>query len=291
MIRFPPKRILVAVDLSRPSAAAWWHASLWAKRFGARLKAVHVQAPPPLDIPSVPQVPGGNRAFLRDLSAELRRLTGGPPADVLEGDPVVTLLRVIRSWKPDLVAMGTHGRAGLQRLVLGSVAEALMNESPVPVLAVHDEPRAESEGPVLRAVLAPVNFTPYSDQAFLYAAALAAGFGAKLTLQHLLEGEPWDRARASEEELIGRLPLGVREACEPRALVSKGPVVKAIAKAAEGHDLVVLSAHRRGLVQGSLFGTTAQQLLRSVRTPLLAVPQAPAPAQFQIGRWAQTPKR
>lgn len=280
MTRFPPKRILVGVDLSKQAAEAWLMAQDWAKRFGATLKAVHAAAAPPIEFPMGIPGPSGlsGRSGRRALAAELRRHIGASGIEVLEGNPVVTLLRVARTWNADLIVIGTHGRQGLERVLLGSVAEALVRRSKVPVLTVW------SKVPV-RSVLAPVNFTPYSDHAFAVAASTAAALGASLTAQHAYEAEGGPaaergaRAAARLRRMAGLLPAKVRQACRPKTLLSRGRALDAILAAAREHDLIVLAAHRRGLLHDAVLGTTAEQALRLSAMPVLAVP-APAPKAF-----------
>ena len=60
-------------------------------------------------------------------------------AEVAEGDPVDTIIRRAETWPADLIVMGTHGRTGLERLLLGSVAEKVLRRAPCPVLTM---PRA-----------------------------------------------------------------------------------------------------------------------------------------------------
>lgn len=270
MLRFPPKKILVGIDLSGPSLAAWRHAAAWTEKFGAQLRAVHSRGPEPLDIPAVPRLPGGAAAIAEDLREEFRRRTGAPGLDVQEGDPAVTLLRIARQWRADLLVVGTHGRTGVPRLLLGSVSERLLRESPIPVLAVHEDPAP------LRSVLAPVNFTGYADQAFRYGADVAAAFGAQLVAHHVAGlGRALEKTRLRLEREILSLPPQVRRACMPRVALSEGAPSEAIARAAGSHDLIVLSAHRKGFLHDLMVGTTAQQVLRTARKPLLAVPAAP----------------
>lgn len=278
MLRFPPKRILVGVDLSAPSLAAWQHAERWAEAFGSQVKAVHSFGPEPLDVPGVPRIAGGAQALAKDMDSDFRERTGAG-LQLEEGDPVVTLLRVARIWKAELLVVGTHGRTGASRLLFGSVAEAVLRESPLPVLAVHDEPKP------LKTVLAPVNFTSYAERALAFAGAVAAGFGAKLTAHHIaVGGETFAPSRARVEELLGKLPAAVRTATAVRPLVSRGEPAEMIARLGAGYDLVALSGHRKGLLRDWLVGSTAQRVLRGARTPLLVVPDVET--RFALARWS-----
>jgi nucleotide-binding universal stress UspA family protein len=62
---------------------------------------------------------------------------------VISGDPAERVLNAARDLGADLIVIGTHGRTGLKHLILGSVAERVVRESPVPVLAMHAAPRSQ----------------------------------------------------------------------------------------------------------------------------------------------------
>jgi nucleotide-binding universal stress UspA family protein len=78
------------------------------------------------------QIAAAARSSLEKLAAE----QGGLRSELRCGDPAAEILRAIDELKPELVVMGTHGRRGLARLLLGSVAEKVVRSSPVPVLTV-----------------------------------------------------------------------------------------------------------------------------------------------------------
>lgn len=146
------ERILVPVDYSTCSSAALRCAAGLAKSFGATLDIVHVWDRPSYvtDIVMTATDPMSSKSLLRkiqenaerDLSEFLKSadapgvaLTGR----LISGEPAAALLRELEHGKYDLVVVGTHGRTGLSRALLGSVAEKLVQLSRVPVLTVPDE--------------------------------------------------------------------------------------------------------------------------------------------------------
>ena len=274
-MRFPPRMILVAHDLSDASRTAWRHAEALAESCGAALAVVYVDPwhaavdllPPPDMIPS----------HVRSLRARVRAAVGaGPKISILQGDPAGRILNFARAQPPDLIVIGTHGRKGLQRALLGSVAEAVIRGATVPVLAARGPVRA------IRAILAPVNFTPYSDYGFAYAAAAAAALPARLTALHLTGDPLWDgNSRYQLSNLIRRLPAEVRKNCRPLAQEFVGEPVKGILKASKGHDWIVLVAHRKSLIKDAFLGTTVERVLRRSSIPVLSVP-APGRAPFAL---------
>ncbi len=122
------RRLLVATDFSRPADVALRTASGLAANLGASVRLVHVAGP------SADRARAERRlaAYMQDL----RR--GGLEAEgrCLAGEPVTIILAQAAAWQADLLAVGTRGRQGLHRLVLGSVAEELLRRAGCPVLTV-----------------------------------------------------------------------------------------------------------------------------------------------------------
>ncbi|HUO04862.1 MAG TPA: universal stress protein [Candidatus Binataceae bacterium] len=137
------KRILCPIDYFSHSMAALEYAVDLAKQHGAKLILLNV-APLPLGESVVSPVPlepfpfqdAEHRKQLEKIAHE--RVEGKVFFEIMvvAGDPGPAIMRAIRSSTPDLVVLGTHGRRGIGHLVLGSVAEFIVRESPVPVLTV-----------------------------------------------------------------------------------------------------------------------------------------------------------
>ena len=149
--RFPPRRILVPMDLTPVSLGAWEDAKGLALRFDASLDAVYVNEwiPYGTDHPDTAVRP----KLSRDARQEMRRRLGSDARiHVLTGD----LPWGIFSWSGsrgfDLMVIGTHRRRGIRRVLVGSVAETLVRNSPIPVLVLGRKPRT------VRSILVPVNF-------------------------------------------------------------------------------------------------------------------------------------
>ena len=266
MIRFPPKKILVAYDLSDVSRTAWRHAAALAGRCGAALEAVYVEPwqagvelmPPPILTP----------AGARMLRAKVRAQIGeGPRITILHGDAAQRILSLARLHRPDLIVVGTHGRQGLKRAVLGSTAEAVIRSSPVPVLAARGKVRD------IRSILSPVNFTPYSEYGFAYAAAAAAVLSSRLKALHVTDDPIWSgNLQYRLSNLAHRLPPKIAKKCRPQMESAVGDTVEGILKARRGQDWIVLVAHGKSLIKDAFFGTTLEQVLRRSSIPVLAVP-------------------
>jgi nucleotide-binding universal stress UspA family protein len=148
------RRILVPVDGSAPSKRALLEAIKVVKGWGgAKLRLVHVVDELVMDAMYVgayyqnlvDSLRAVGQATLDDAVATVRQHALEAEAVLLEtvgrraADHVVTQAR---EWPADLIVMGTHGRRGIRRLLMGSDAELVLRTSPVPVLLVRDEPEA-----------------------------------------------------------------------------------------------------------------------------------------------------
>lgn len=278
MDRFPPKRIIVAVDLSGPSLAALDAAEALARCGSAALEIVYVQHPPLIGawvgLDGMPaSVPPSTQEPRRKMEERLRKAAGGFPAErtkirTVHGWPPAALLGLAKPERADLLVMGTHGYAGLDRLLTGSVAEAVIRHAHIPVLAV---PERKSGSLILR-VLAPWNGRPYATRALRWAREVARSLAATLVVLHVDESaspvkEDWPVLRRRLESMLGTGP-------DWRLLVRAGDArARIIAEANSGrYELVVLSAHRRAFASDFILGSTVERLLRHSNVPVLAVP-------------------
>jgi nucleotide-binding universal stress UspA family protein len=141
------RSILHPTDFSERSEYAYRLACSLARDYSARLLIVHVCPPAVAVYGDMILAPPAGTDF-QEVKDKLLRLQG-PDSRVLaehrleEGVPAEEILRVAQECKSDLIVMGTHGRRGLRRLLMGSVAEQVMRNAPCPVITVKT-PFAES---------------------------------------------------------------------------------------------------------------------------------------------------
>ena len=138
-------KIGCGTDFSEPSRLAMLKAAELARRLEAELELVHVYTPPPSTGPDMLVTPEGVGAMAFDeldktmamWRDEAERLVGRPVrSTVVPGDPAGEMARFAQERPFDLLVVGTHGRRGLKRLVIGSVAERVVREAPCTVLVV-----------------------------------------------------------------------------------------------------------------------------------------------------------
>ena len=135
----PIKTIVHATDFSAHSQCAWEMACALARDYGVRLFLVHVEPPAPAfaELGAIPPEPMDRRA-LEKMLAEIKPADGSQAVTrkLLVGDEAGEIIRFATENRADLIVMGTHGRTGLGRLILGSVAESVMREAQCPVMTV-----------------------------------------------------------------------------------------------------------------------------------------------------------
>lgn len=204
----------------------------------------------------------------------VRRFTMGVPRDV-----IVELLRDDPAF--DLVVMGTHGRTGFARILLGSVTEGIVRQAPCPVMAV----RAGRNVAPFHHVLCPIDFSESSRAAVYLAAELATSSGAGITLLHVVE-LPLTRAGrlaplgfvADSEKKSGQLLAEWAAALAARAAVpvttqlrtgSPGVQTLALLEDDPSFDLVVMGRHARTGVRRLLLGSVADKVVRHAGCPVL----------------------
>jgi nucleotide-binding universal stress UspA family protein len=132
------KKILFPTDFSSCSDAPLAYATVLARDTGATLLIVHVEEPP-LAYGGGEMyygTPEPDYAGLERMLANVRPTDPAVPCErrLVSGSPAETIVELAAAEEVDLIVMGTHGRTGLRRLLMGSVAEAVIREAPCPVL-------------------------------------------------------------------------------------------------------------------------------------------------------------
>ena len=199
------RRILCPIDFSDYSRRALDHAIAIARWYGSTVTALHVFSPTPVAAYGTsPEVfaPIVLTAVDRDqLLADTKAFVAAEAAPgitieavVREGTTAAEILDQASDMNADLLVMGTHGRSGFERLLLGSVAEKVLRKASCPVLTVPRRlPDAVPAGPVIfKRILCPVDFSDSSLLALKYAKSMAQEADGRLTVLHVLSHEYGD---------------------------------------------------------------------------------------------------
>ncbi len=277
MRRFPPRRILVAADLSGPSLSAIEAGKALALRWGAALEIVHVQHPPLVaawaGFDGMPaSVRSSTHETRRKIEERLRRAAGDFPVERLKlvmvhGWPQTELQELARPDRADLMVMGTHGYGGLDRMLAGSVSEGVLRRARIPVLVVPEKKAVAGAS----RILAPWNGRPYATRALRWARELARSLGSTLDVLYVNEfGAPIEKDEAMCRRLVTALGTGPDWTLRKRGGDARARIA---AEANSGrYELVVLSAHRRARPADLVLGSTVERVLRRSSVPVLAVP-------------------
>jgi nucleotide-binding universal stress UspA family protein len=292
-------RILCPVDFSESSTRALVHGAALARWYEAQLTVLHVvptfdpvQVRAELGVPVQFVDPVSREQVVTELRQLLQRAGYSADAGLVAeaGDASTTIVDQALAIRADLIVIGTHGRRGFKRLLLGSVAETVLHEAPCPVLTVSPHTAATTADVVtFKRILCPIDFSPSALQAFGFALDLARQAGGLVTLLHVFEWLPEHESRASAHfnvpEFRGHMINDARERlrslvseeskpwCEIDEVVVSGRSHREILRTAEERsaDLIVMGAQGRGGLGLALFGSTTQQVVRSARCPVLTV--------------------
>lgn len=193
------RHLLCPIDFSDGSRRAFDQAMAIARWSGARVTLLHV-VPPPVTSPAAPDAhlvasAGALPTDHDTLRQEMQRFLEAPSTPrgdvdllVREGPAAGEIVRQATLLRPDLLVMGTHGRSGLTRVVLGSVTEHVLHAAPCPLLVVppHLAEAVPATPALYSAILCPVDFSSTSAEAVRFAVSFARGSGGRLTLVHVL---------------------------------------------------------------------------------------------------------
>ncbi len=279
------KRILVPLDGSPASAVALPPARTLARATGAEVvlvRAVPASLAARSEEAEARQTLG---RIVRELAASDLRVEAVVPI----GDAAQEILGEVKRRGADLVVMATHGRAGLGRALLGSVAERVLSRSPVPVMLLRPGGRRLQR---LARLLVPVDGTPGSSLALALARSLGLATNAQVVLAQVVaplprygEGlyiEPdWEEeTRQAAQAAVDRLAHALQRAgvaAEARARIGQvAPTIVALADEADA-DVIVMSTHALTGPIRALLGSVADEVVRTASRPVLLLRQGAAP--------------
>lgn len=275
------KNILYATDFSRYSDAALPFALSIARKYGSQVFAVNIVSLLPFPSSSPTQALQALAAQgVREARETMQRVEercGDIPHETLirKGEIWAELAKIVAEKEIDMIVCGTHGRTGVNKMLLGSVAENIYRQAPCPVLTVGPNVSGEPESVGdIHTILYPTDFTSESMAAAPYAISLAQENQARLYLLHVAE-IPVSTAveREVASRLRGLVPGDADLACAPKAFVDFGDPAHKITELAEELmvDLIVLGPRRPAIFRGAshLPGTTAQFVVSRAICPVL----------------------
>jgi nucleotide-binding universal stress UspA family protein len=284
--RITLKNILFATDFSAASDAAAPIAIEIARRYGAKVYGIHVNsfdvytaAAPTAWAAMAEAAERENKEDSERLNQQLQGIEH--EALIAEGNTWEVISNLIEQKEIDLVVLGTRGRTGIERALLGSVAEEILRQAPCPVVTVGPHVNLWSDGePKMREILYATDLEAEYPVAAPYALSMAQENQAHLVLLHVIEepkaGELVDSAEVVDLKKRKLEHLVTEQAglwCDPSYIVEQGPAAEKILDVAKRRrtDLIVLGARpAKGLATHLNMGTV-QKVVSQAMCPVLTV--------------------
>jgi nucleotide-binding universal stress UspA family protein len=288
--------ILCPIDFSEFSVSAYQHALSVAGHYRAKLVAQHIvelwRHPAADFVASAGLYEEYSQALRESGKEQLQEFVKKHTHDEIQPELLVqvgvaadSILSFAQSQETDVIVMGTHGRRGFDRLMLGSVTDRVMRTAPCPVLAASKPPHGSvaagrERGHVhhLSRILFCADFSENSERALKYAISATAEYDAELTLLHVLEGAPslakTEEAMAVAAERLDKLiPPEGRKTLSIKTEVRIGKTYEQIIQLAEEAqiDLVTMGVRGRGALDVAVFGSTTYRVMQLGSCPVLAV--------------------
>ncbi len=289
--------VVCALDPAPESTPALVAAVELAGRAGGALHLVTVRPPPAADAYRAPSDPEAAVRAVVEVTVD-KALGAGACARIApeivvarQDDPAESVAGYARDVGAGSLVMGTSGRAGVHRFLLGSVAESVVRQAPCPVLVVPDQSAVRAPDPQ-RPVLVPVDFSQASARALGLARAFADLYGAPIEVLHVEDrvGRAALAASAMAVREVGLSPQDRSVGADLRVfirdvgvgdvsvrVVDGAPADQVVARAQEiDAGAVVMGTHGRRGPARALFGSVTEAALRRLRCPVLTV-RPPAP--------------
>jgi len=283
------ERILVPLDGSMTAEAILPHVRRLLYRNDSEVLLVRAVVPPPLENSRMVAEAGlaPAREYLLAKKDALDRAGVRVKAIVRIGSPVGVILDVAEEEKATLIAIATHGATGLSRLLMGSVAEALLRKTPIPVLALRPfwsyelVPTSGTEFRPIRNILYTVDGSDRSADALPGVLELADLFESRIVLLRVLEPKkgkpaPLEECEDAEAQLKRLSTMIEKKGVETARLLEAGEPIDEILKAVKSHeiDLLALTTHGRGGIRRAILGSVTEAVLRRAPVPLLVTRNA-----------------
>lgn len=282
----PFRNILFATDFSPCSEAVFLYATALARECEATLFSVHViQAEVmSVDPPVIDQLRESAVQQMHDLEASeaLQGIRFQPL--VADGAVGVTVADLVRQNNIDVVIVGTHGRTGMRKFVMGSVAEEIFRHAPCPVIALGPQVCTEARhNPSFKRVLYATDFAADSSARLSHALTILEPRIETVTLMHVVPTAPITDADTAKTvfrtNLLNMVPAGIKISTPVEAVVEIGQTAELIVEAAKDRktDVIVLGVHPTG-VMGTHLMHTAYRVMIEAPCPVMLVAATTAAA-------------
>ncbi len=284
MPKFKISRILAPTDFSDLATQALRYAGELAKRTGSELVVLYADPflPPPhftsAQIDSIASALAAQKENAKVelgkyvseiISVEVRHQTM-----VVEGHAVSAIVQTAEEIDASVIVMGTHGRSGLNRLMLGSVTERVLHETSRPLLTVRPSDRAVEAASAPPTILCPVSRRDDTLEVLEQAIDFAESIGARISILHVRESSG-DIDGGALRDLESWIPERLR-ANTSITMLEGDPAEVVIEHARSSNaDLIIIGARHRPFSDTTVIGTTTSRITRHAPCPVLTIMMKP----------------
>ena len=281
------KKILWATDFSDEAQESLLYAYAFAKAFKASIVALHVIPDFSAALYDAAYVIRGElvkkvAAVKKDAEQKLKTLQEAKgitfKSIVKEGTAAKVIIDVAEKEGVDLIVIGRRGMSAIEKLFIGSVANQVLRNSPVPILLT----KKKTGVPRFKKIIVPTDFSEREEVERDFAWEIAKGFGAEMTLLHVLELHDYEFSPRVLDDMMDSLlkRLKQRKKREKTEIKIREEVYRAIDAAigivdyAETHsyDLIVISTCVQGKLERFFLGSTTEKVISYTHIPIFAIP-------------------
>jgi len=281
------KKILWATDFSDEAQEACVYAMSFAKDLKANLTALHVVPDFSPALYNTSYVIRGELSkrvdsLKREAKKKLESIKKSKRASfkiiVKEGSPSKKIIETAEEEKADLIIIGKRGLSAVEKLFIGSVANQVLRNSPIPVLIT----KKCKMKPEIKKILVPTDFSPQEERERDYAWKLAKSFDADLSLLHVLELHDYEFSPRVLDDMFKAILLRLRKRKkkEKEDIKVEEEVIRSINAAlgiidfAETHklDLIVMSTYVKSKWERFFLGSTTEKVISYTHIPIFAIP-------------------
>lgn len=282
------KNIIVAFDGSEYSRAALVESSNWIKRHGGRMVMVHAVYFDEEEFTTAPEQREKRFELGKKLCNQMRDMVSSEfgiqiESLICEGEPPDVIVDIAREKKADLISMGTHGRKGIKRLIMGSVTSKVIVNAPCDVMVVK-RPCTECTGEY-KSILVPFDGSEFSKKALEHACQLLKIDKAEIKVLYVIpryeemieffKTESIKKSLAQEAEKIinEAKKLASYHGLTADERILEGHVGEKIIETANKlkNDLIVMAAHGWKGVSKAIMGSTTERVIMNASCPVLVV--------------------
>jgi nucleotide-binding universal stress UspA family protein len=280
------KTIVVGFDDSKYSKAALIEAANWVKRHGGSVILAHAVFFDPEEFGIAPvqlekRLKVGEKVCIQTKEMLTSEFGIEVQSLLCEGDPPVVIVDIAREKKADLIMLGTYGRKGLNRLLMGSVTSQVVVNSPVDVLVVK-KPCTECTGEY-KSILVPFDGSPSSQKALARACSLAKIDNAEIHILYVIpryeemveffKSSSIKKSLMQEAQKIIDMAKGIasKSGVSAKDEIQEGNAADKIVETSKkyNNDLIVMGGYGYTGVNKAIIGSTAERVIINASCPIL----------------------